>query len=305
MRGRHAVGSIFEGKFFRHCKFQPQIRMHKTLAANNALLDVIAKGKPVNNLQMPVAALRQRCARCSASRNCIGLKSRRLRARARHAFIRRRMRGQPRWRTSAPVAHITRIAAQCREEVGLCLRQITSPTQNPNTDIVSFIFLRPAISGQNRRTAEIYQITGDIWVNASSAGQNGTQHAAHNRRAHCRRMPTRTVARCHMAYFMADNAGKFSLRICQREKPAGHISIAAGQGKGVDHGRVEHRDLKLLVGLVGSARDFLHNGLDIIVDPFIAIGTAIGLHDFGVLFGPDSGFVGLAQQRRIGPASCQ
>ena len=60
MRGRYTVGSIFEGEFFRHGKLEPQIGVHKTLAANKALLDVIAKGKPVNNLQMPVATLCQR-----------------------------------------------------------------------------------------------------------------------------------------------------------------------------------------------------------------------------------------------------
>ena len=90
-------------------------------------------------------------------------------------------------------------------------RPITGPAQNPYTDIISLIFLRPAISGQNGRAAKIYQIAGGLRVEPRPIAQHSTQHTAHNRCPDRCRMSSRAVACRHMANFMADNAGEFGL----------------------------------------------------------------------------------------------
>ena len=72
------------------------------------------------------------------------------------------------------------------------------------------------------------------------------------------------MARGDMADFMPQHRGKLRLRIHQREQLSGDIDIAAGNGEGVLHRRVErrHGEIALCVGQARLDRHALADALD-------------------------------------------
>ena len=82
------------------------------------------------------------------------------------------------------------------------------------------------------------------------------------------------VAGVHMADLMRQDAGELCLVLCQREQTARDVDIAAGQGEGVDHRRVQHGEGIVEVGLFGGAGQELPERVDVGLNLRVFVGPA-------------------------------
>ena len=106
--------------------------------------------------------------------------------------------------------------------------------------------------------------------------QHAVDHAAHQRDLAHPVLAHLGMMGDHMGHLVRHHRGELGAVVGERDQPAGHVELARGQRKGVDHRRVQQGHAIMQIRPVGRRHQLLDRLADHGLDAGILIGAVVG-----------------------------
>ena len=232
--GDHPLGRVGHLEALRHLEGEAELRMQEALAAHEALGRAVAVDQAVDLVEIEIA--RDDGAGDAAP---VGGPDRPLDPVGGARMGLGDVEGVGRLGPAGQLGLVAAVAQEPAQEGGHGLRVVAGARQVAHAEGIGLELLVPRIAED-----------GELGGAGGGLGRRlaAEQHADAQRRRraeHRLAVALGRVARRDVADLVRQDAGQLRLVVGQGQQAAGHVDIAAGQGEGVDDGRIEDGEMPL------------------------------------------------------------